>query len=76
MSRVVPFFPGLGEAGMSGVSVKAAEDLVVEEDASAEEVVVVAVREVFGDSVECDDESDGLENKPYISKRLRTFHIV
>ena len=53
-----------------------AEKLVVEEDESAEEVVVVTTGEEVGDSVECDDESDGLENKPCISKRLRTFHIV
>jgi len=42
----------------------------------AEEVVVVAAGEELGDSVKGNDEADGLENKPCISKRLRTFHIV
>ena len=61
---------------MCGVSFESAHELVVEEDKSAEEVVIVAVGDVLRNSVEGNDEADGLENKPYISKRLRTFHIV
>ena len=52
------------------------DEVTVEEDEFSEEILVVAVGEVFCDSVESDDESDSLENKPYIGKRLRTFHIV
>jgi hypothetical protein len=55
---------------------KTEDEVAVEEDEFSEEVLVVAVGEVFCDSVEGDDESDGLENKLYISKRLRTFHIM
>ena len=44
--------------------VEAADDVVVEEDEIAEESLVVSIREVFGDPVEGEDESDGLENKP------------
>jgi hypothetical protein len=75
-SRVVPFFPRFWELGFCGVVLEPQDEVAVEEDKFSEEVLVVAVGEVFCDSVEGDDESDGLENKPYISKRLRTFHIV
>jgi len=74
-SSVVPVFPGLWESGFCGIVVEASEVVVVEDEESSEEGMVVAVREVFGDAVEGDDEPDDLENKPCISKRLRTFHI-
>lgn len=47
-----------------------------EEEDSAEDVVVMAVGEEFGDSFEGKDPADGLENKPEISKRRLAFHIV
>lgn len=75
-SRVVPFFPGIGEAGLRGVVIAVSTDLVEEEDESSEETVVVAVGKVLGNSFEGNDEAEGLENKPCISKRRRTFHIV
>ena len=76
ISRVVPLFPGFWEPGLCGVSFDSTDELIVEDDKSAEEVVVVPVREVFCNPVNGNDESDDLENKPYVSKRLRTFHIV
>jgi len=42
-SRVIPFFPGFREAGLSWVSFEATDELVGEEDESAEEAVVVPV---------------------------------
>jgi len=42
-SRVVPLFPGFWEAGLSGVSFESADKLVVKDDESAEEIMVVAV---------------------------------
>jgi hypothetical protein len=75
ISRVVPFFPGVGETGLGRVSVET-DELVAEEDELADKLVVVAAGEVVGDSVEGEDEAEGLENKPCISKRLRSFHIV
>lgn len=47
-----------------------------EEENSTEHVVVVAVREEFGDAFQGEDPADGLHNNPEISKRLRTFHTV
>ena len=47
-----------------------------EEDESVEDALVVAVVEILDNSFEGNDESEGLEKKPCISKRLRTFHIV
>jgi hypothetical protein len=44
--------------------VEATDEVVVEEEEFSEEALVVSVREEFGDTVECKDESDGLENKP------------
>lgn len=75
ISRVVPFFPGVGEAGLGWVSLEP-EELVAEEDELADKLVVMAAGEEVGNSVEGEDESEGLENKPCISKRLRSFHIV
>jgi hypothetical protein len=42
-SRVVPFFPRLWEAGFRGVVIESADVLVVNEDESTEEVMVVPV---------------------------------
>jgi hypothetical protein len=42
-SRVIPFFPGIWKAGLRWVSLKASDKLVVDEDKSAEEIVVVVV---------------------------------
>ena len=75
-SSVVPFFPGFRDAGLGGFVVAVSAELVAEENESAEEAVVVSVGKVLGDSFEGDDEAEGLENKPCISKRRRTFHIV
>lgn len=69
-SAVVPLLPAVGEAGLGGVAVEE------EGDELAEGVVVVAEREVVEHALEHDDPADGLENKPEISERLRTFHIV
>ena len=44
--------------------VEASDEVVVEEEEIPEEALVVSVVEVFGDAVECEDEPDGLENKP------------
>jgi len=76
ISRVVPLFPGFWEPGLCGVSFDSTDELIVEDDKSAEDVVVVAVRKIFCDTVNGDNESNDLENSPYVSKRLRTFHIV
>jgi hypothetical protein len=63
-SRVVPFLPRFGEAGFCRVVVEAADVVVVDEEEFSEEALVMSVREEFGDAVKCEDESDGLENKP------------
>lgn len=70
VSAVVPLFPVVRHSGLSGVAVDE------EEEQSAEEVVVVAFGEELGDAFEGHDPSDGLDNNPEISKRLRTFHTV
>jgi|SRR3569833_2055419 len=69
-SAVVPLLPAVRDAGSGGI---VAEE---EEEKAAEEGVVVAVREELGDAFEGQDPADGLDNKPEISKRLRSFHIV
>lgn len=50
--------------------------VVVDEEAeeAAEDVVVVDVREELGDALEREQPADGADNKPEISKRLRSFH--
>jgi hypothetical protein len=50
--------------GFCRVVFKAAEEVEVEDDESAKDAVVVPLREEVCDSVEGDDKSDGLENKP------------
>ena len=67
---VVPLFPVVGEAGFGGI---AAEE---EDEEVAEEGFVVALGEVLGDALEGDDPAEGLDNKPEIRQRRRTFHIV
>lgn len=42
----------------------------------SEESLVSCVAEVLGDAVEGEDEGGRLDNKPSVSKRRLTFHIV
>ena len=44
--------------------VEASDEVIVEEEEVPEESLIMAIVEVFGDAVECEDETDGLENKP------------
>jgi aspartokinase-like uncharacterized kinase len=44
--------------------VEPADEVVVEKEEFSKEALVVSIGEVFSDSVECEDETDGLENKP------------
>jgi len=53
-----------------------AVDVVVEEEDECSADVPVGVCVEIDDTVEDEDESDDSENKPYINKRRRAFHIV
>ena len=69
-SAVVPLFPVVGEPGLGWV---AAEE---EGKQGSEGGFVLALGEELGDAFEGHDPAEGLDNKPEIRQRRRTFHIV
>ena len=72
-SAVVPLFPSLGGGGDFGPGRIAAEE---EDEEAAEDGLVVALGDVVGDALEGHDPAGGLDKKPDVRQRRRTFHIV
>lgn len=69
-SGVVPLFPAVGGSWGCGVSAEKTDDEVAEESDG------VSVGEEVGNTFECGDPADGLDEKPGVIQRRRTFHIV
>jgi hypothetical protein len=72
-STIVPLFPSLGGCWDFGSGGVAAEE---EDEESPQDGLVVALRDVVGDTLEGHDPAGGLDKKPDVRQRRRTFHIV